>query len=167
MDLNEFLTPLKYGATVSGDLTFSNAGGTITLAQGLPFFATASCGTATGSVGCTILADSVVTQNRSVFLQGFIVRSGVGIWITSSGSTLNLQDSAGTVFASFGSISTTLLDASTNYHPFSGGSVTLYDPFRLAGGGSPAKGIILKNTPATGTTSSGSNVQVTIWGIIK
>jgi hypothetical protein len=162
MNLNDFIPSLKYGATASGDLTFANAGGTITLTQGQPFIASASFGSTTLASGVTILADATVTNNRAVYLTGFQITNGATAYTNSSGSILSIQDSTGTALYK---IYVTALAANADVYSVGGGSVMAQTALYAGTGATPNKGIQIKM--ASGAVGAGGICYVTVFGIIK
>ena len=173
MDIKDYISALRYGATINADdiaLTegYELRGASTGLAGAvLPttsFISSTSVGTAAISAGTvTLLADSLVTAGRKVYLTGWQVQNNATAFVTGSGSIFAVKSSGGgTTFFSFGTSVATLENALT-----SSGSPSTYSldtPCTLGGGGIASKGLIISNQ---GTLTSGDLFTITCWGYIK
>jgi len=164
MDIKEFLPPIRYGANVGNDIT-NDGTGVLTLTQGSHFIVTTSVGTITSwypATGVTLLADSAVTDSRSVYVEGAIIRNSPTAW--TSGGTLSIEDSSGTAFLHYGFG----MEANQNITigtGSGGSSFVLLAPFYNGTSGTASKGLVCKYSG--GTATAGNTFKVTVWGVIK
>jgi hypothetical protein len=177
MYLNDYNPALRYGATLDGDITFSNAGGSLycTTDLGIPFCTITSVGTTVLDADVTLLSDDYVTNNRYVYIGGFSI-TGTGAWTPGSGSPIYIKDGAGTIFAN---IHCTAIKQAVSWNDnicSSGslagdlpttGSVTLTSSYIEGAKGTKSKGLVMHWDSGTIETSTGSPFYVTIWGVIK
>jgi hypothetical protein len=176
MNFNEFNAPIKYGATFDGDITVSNAGGSLYVGAntGIPFCTITSVGTAVFAADVTVLSDDYVTNGRTVYIGGFRI-VGTGPWTESAGSTttLSLKDGAGTTFVTWSA--SAIGQARTWYgNTYSGGSVAggsmvLTSAYIEGGAATKSKGLVVNKSAGTLTygTASGSPFYISVWGVIR
>lgn len=167
MDLNVFISALKHGATIDGDLDFQNSGGTATLKQGLPFIAAIATGTGsldTSATGTPILASSLVTEGRRIYLTGFSITT-TGSWLKGGVGTIRIEDSSGTPFAQI-SVDGLKNGATIN---IASGSVNLSPAFYLGTGGTPAAGLrVVADTSGNfGSAAASAILNIVVHGFIK
>lgn len=107
-----------------------------------------------------LIADALVGAAKKCYIAGFRAKvNGATPWATTA--TVSIQDTAGSP-VSFVDIAVAAMTANALIiEPSS--NITLNDPFILGTGGTAAKGIDVKGN-ANGT---GSDLVVTIWGVIK
>jgi hypothetical protein len=124
------------------------------------FHETVTLSSAAAATAVSILSDARVGSERKVFVQGFVMKvDGVTAWATTA--NVKLQDTN----ASAVDFVTALVAALTGNAVVVPGTanVTLEDAYSEGSGGTTGKGLQVKGN-ANGT---GSDLKVTVWGVIK
>jgi hypothetical protein len=126
----------------------------------IPFHRTATITSAACATAVNILTAATVPAGKKVYLQGFIAKVDGGTnWATTA--TVKIQDTNGTPV----DFVTMAVAALTGNAVVTTGTtnITAEDAFSEGSGGTAAKGLQLKGN-ANGT---GSDLKVTVWGVIK
>jgi hypothetical protein len=155
--------------TLAEDHTLSIKGGVVAVLDDtitpsnlteIPFHRTATITSAACATPVNILATADVPTGKKVYLQGFIAKvDGATAWGTTA--TVKIQDNNGTP-VDFVTMAVSALTGNTVVTTGTA-NITAEDAFSEGTGGTATKGLQLKGN-ANGT---GSDLKVTVWGVIK
>lgn len=127
---------------------------------GKVFHKTVTITSAAAATAVEIIPSSDLEADEKIYLQGFIAKvNGGTLWATTA--TVKIQDNNGTP-VDFVTIAVAALTGNAVVIPATA-NVTLEDAYAIGTGGTAGKGLQLKGN-ANGT---GSDLKVTVWGVIK
>ena len=125
------------------------------------FYETVTLTSAAAATAVNIIPTARVGASRKVYVQGFLTKvNGATNWATTA--SITIEGTEGTDFAVI-----TVNAATTNGNvvagPFSNANVALANPMAIGAGGVAGAGLqVIANANGTG-----SDLLVTVWGIIK
>lgn len=124
------------------------------------FHVTGTITSAAAATAVTLIADADVPTGKKIYVQGFIAKvDGATVWATTA--TVKIQDSNSSAVG-FVTMAVAALTGNAVVGPHVA-DITCEDAFSEGTGGTASKGLQLKGN-ANGT---GSDLKVTVWGIIK
>jgi len=126
------------------------------------FFATGTLTSAAAATAVVIIPDAQVGAGRKVYLWGYVSKvDGATNWATTG--NIKIQDTEGTAL-DFITITVNAATTNGNVETVPGMSnVAMEDAFSEGSGGTAGRGLQIKGN-ANGT---GSDMKITVWGIIK
>lgn len=131
------------------------------------FHETVTLTSAAAATAVNIIPDARVGSGRKVYLMGGVANvNGATPWGTTA--SIAIEDTAGVEFVVLaGTIATTLAANTTRFfntdNAGSGNAAQTQDAFDIGSGGTAGSGLQVKGD-ANGT---GSDLKVTVWGVIK
>ena len=128
---------------------------------GVPFVATATVTSTTSATATSLLPATAVPTGKKVYVTGFVAKvNGATAWTTTS--TVKIQDTNSSA-VDFFTIAVAALTGNAELRPGTS-NVTSENAYVLGSGSTAAKGLQVK---ANANAGAGSNLVVTVWGIIK